>query len=313
MSQLPDALRELLQVFAASLTSRLEDGSASVVVFGPGARAAGAEAPETAPRPSQIDILVVARELPPSRWDRHDLVYEALLDLEDRRDRFAAATGWWPYFAVHMKTVDELRESGPLLSAFGPGTWRVSDPGDTFETWHRGLRRSRDESGVRAVGSGDRIYWDADPGERGGEAVPDRFKELSRSYLKQAESRMLVTRLALEQKNFAYVVRAAHEAVELSLKAMLAHVGFDPPHWHDVGREIREQASRLPGIEPSVAEELAAISSKLREHRETSVYGDRLDKLPPDRLFSEYDAKVSRDWARQVFEIALQTINRLSL
>jgi len=311
MSDAAEDLRDLLDSVTDVLSRNLDPGPAAVVLFGETARILSGDESGALPRLDQLDILVVVPELPPSRWDRHDLVYDALLEIEDRRDALAEATGWWPYLAVVLKTPAELDATGGLPVALTAGAWVVADADGIFEDW----RRRAGERGAdtpRARGQGSRVWWDLTPGGDTDD-VPLRLVELARCYLKQAEGRLLVTRVAREEGDWAHVVRASQEAVELSLKAMLARVGIDPPAWHDVGRELRQAADRLEGVEAAVVEELATISSKLREHREPAMYGDRLDRLGPDELFSEYDARVSRDWARQAFEIALELVNRLSL
>lgn len=312
MTDATDSLRELLESLTGALARHLDPGPTSVVLFGETARALSDDDGGALPRPAQLDILVVARELPPSRWDRHDLVYDALLEIEARRDAFAEATGWWPYLAIVLKTPGELDATGGLPAALEAGAWVVADEEGVFDDWRRRAAAASRGRPPRPGGRATRVWWDLAPGGDPDE-VPDRLVELARSYLKQAEGRLLVTRVAREKGNYALVVRAAQEAVELSLKAMLARVGVDPPVWHDVGRELRQTAERLEGLEGAVVDELATISSKLREHREPAMYGDRLDRLGPEELFSEYDARVSRDWARQAFEIALELVNRLSL
>lgn len=311
MTNATDALRDLLDSLTAALARHLDPAPDAVVLFGEAARALSGDDDGAMPRLSQLDILVVARELPTSRWDRHDLVYDALLEIEGRRDDFAEVTGWWPYLAIVLKTPGEL-DATSGLPALGAGSWVVSDPDGAFEEWRRRIASAGGLRPPRPGGGATRVWWDLAP-DGDPDEVPERLVELARSYLKQAEGRLLVTRVAREEGDWALVVRAAQEAVELSLKAMLARVGVDPPAWHDVGRELRQMADRLEGVEAAVVEELATISSKLREHREPAMFGDRLDRLGPEELFSEYDARVSRDWARQAFEIALELVNRLSL
>ncbi|MEM1817663.1 MAG: HEPN domain-containing protein, partial [Nitrososphaerota archaeon] len=70
--------------------------------------------------------------------------------------------------------------------------------------------------------------------------------DMARSYLRQAEERVKWTSQALEDGNYAYVVRQSQEAVELSLKACLRIVGVEPPKWHDVGPVLRREREKFP-------------------------------------------------------------------
>jgi hypothetical protein len=63
---------------------------------------------------------------------------------------------------------------------------------------------------------------------------------LSRSYLRKAQVRLGVLDLLVEKRAYSDVVREAQEPVELALKALLRHVGIEPPKWHDVSTILLE-------------------------------------------------------------------------
>jgi len=128
--------------------------------------------------------------------------------------------------------------------------------------------------------------------------------ELARGLLEQAGTRLKALDLARAEGNFAYAVRLAQEAVELSLKAMLYYVGVDPPKWHDVGSILRDNSSNFPGLPRDSIDELAWISSRLRGDRERSMYGDEAMGVPPGALYNGYDGRIAGEWAGRVYSVA---------
>ncbi|MEM1655815.1 MAG: HEPN domain-containing protein [Nitrososphaerota archaeon] len=123
--------------------------------------------------------------------------------------------------------------------------------------------------------------------------------DMARSYLRQAEERVKWTSQALEDGNYAYVVRQSQEAVELSLKACLRIVGVEPPKWHDVGPVLRREREKFPEWFRNSIDYLAMISRTLRREREASMYGDEETGTPPDQLYSRLDAEQALEYARE--------------
>jgi len=131
-------------------------------------------------------------------------------------------------------------------------------------------------------------------------------EELARGLFRQAKSRHKTMNEAFQDEDYAYVIRVAQECVELCLKALLITVGIDPPKWHDVGGVLQEHADRFPSLDKRVIEEMAFISRSLRADREKSMYGDDILHLPPDRLYSKFDADMAKTWAEKVFATCFQ-------
>ncbi len=111
---------------------------------------------------------------------------------------------------------------------------------------------------------------------------------------------------AFQNEDYSYTIRTAQECVELCLKALLISVGIDPPKWHDVGTILLEHISRFSSISKEVIDEMAFISRNLRGDREKSMYGDDILQLPPDRLYSKFDAKMAKNWTEKVFSTCTQ-------
>ncbi len=129
---------------------------------------------------------------------------------------------------------------------------------------------------------------------------------LSRSYLRKAQVRLGVLDLLVEQRAYSDVVREAQELVELALKALLRHVGIEPPKWHDVSTILLEHRDRFPGVAGVDLERLATASTWLRKERELSFYGD-IDFIPTEQYGQDEAARAIED-ARFVFGVAERAI-----
>lgn len=134
-------------------------------------------------------------------------------------------------------------------------------------------------------------------------------EELAQGLLRQAKSRYRTMNEAFQGEDYAYTVRTAQECVELCLKALLISVGIDPPKWHDVGSILQDHVTRFPSIEKKIIDEMAFISRSLRGDRERSMYGDDVLHLPPDRLYSRYDAETAKTWVEKVYITCTQFLD----
>jgi hypothetical protein len=131
---------------------------------------------------------------------------------------------------------------------------------------------------------------------------------LARSYLEKAKLRLEVVELLLQREGYSDVVREAQELVELATKAMLRHVGIEPPKWHDVGSLLVDQSDRFAeDVRPHLSE-VARISRELRKEREFSFYGDE-DFIPTEE-YGRADAEQAVANARFVLELAGKTLAR---
>lgn len=133
-------------------------------------------------------------------------------------------------------------------------------------------------------------------------------RDLAGSLIRQAESRKAALRVAMEDENWAYVVRLSQEVVELSLKAILNFAGVEPPKWHDVGTLVVQYRHRLPTQLASRANELARISARLRGDRERSMYGDEVLGRGPDELYGREDAEQARRWAEDILKMCQESL-----
>lgn len=131
-------------------------------------------------------------------------------------------------------------------------------------------------------------------------------QSLAQSYLSKARVRLTILPVLDQAAAYSDVVREAQEVVELALKAMLRHVGIEPPHWHDVGGLVRDYASRFTALGADEIERLAVASAWLRKEREFSFYGD-IDFLPTEQYTAE-TARRAIDDAIACVDAAARTI-----
>ena len=131
---------------------------------------------------------------------------------------------------------------------------------------------------------------------------------LAESYLIKVTKQLKILPILLDDEAYSNVVREAQEIVELALKGMLRQVGMEPPHWHDVGRFVREQRHRFATVSDDEIERLAAVSTALRKERELAFYG-AIDFIPTDQYTRE-QARQAMDDAAWVVSVAARVVSR---
>ena len=132
------------------------------------------------------------------------------------------------------------------------------------------------------------------------------FNDLALSYIKQAKDRIRYSKEAFKEENFPYVVRQCQEAVELLLKASLRIVGVEPPKWHDVGPILRREEDRYPEWFKSELDWIISISRILRRERELAMYGDEELGIPPEEIYTRYDAEEALAKAEKIYDLVMR-------
>ena len=89
----------------------------------------------------------------------------------------------------------------------------------------------------------------------------------------------------------------------MALKGILRLMGLEVPRVHDVGSFVKEHRGSLPEWFQEHVDRLAYISRGLRKDRETSIYGEEEVALPPERIFSKFDADEAMKNASFVLEV----------
>ena len=129
---------------------------------------------------------------------------------------------------------------------------------------------------------------------------------LAEAMLQQAEQRLKVLPLYLEDEAFGVAVRESQEVVELSLKAILRMCAIEPPKIHDVGPHLlanRDRVERLGNVD---VELLASASKTLRKDRELAFCGET--DFIPTASYSRQQAEQAVAWAAEAVKAARKII-----
>ncbi len=101
--------RELIHDFTEILKSCFKEDLVSVVLFGSVARG-------TAKKDSDIDICIVVKELPQSRYQRHKIISPLLSRLrEGRTYDLLFKKGYLPEITTVLYTKEEIKETRPIF------------------------------------------------------------------------------------------------------------------------------------------------------------------------------------------------------
>lgn len=157
-----EALDRLLGACMEELKRRFGPGLVSVVLYGSMARG-------TARPGSDVDLLVVAEELPSRRWDRQDVAVELSMALEGALEDFERSAGWYPYLSLILKTPAEATGFRRLYLDMVDEARILFDRDGFFAGVLREVEEKIQTLGARRVKVGRRWYWDLKPGTRAGE------------------------------------------------------------------------------------------------------------------------------------------------
>ncbi|MEM0093975.1 MAG: nucleotidyltransferase domain-containing protein [Thermofilum sp.] len=143
--------KSILLELVEALRRRLGDSLVSVVVYGSVARG-------EARRDSDIDLLVVAEDLPRGRFERQDLfmeVEESLRPLIEEAEKL----GYTIEFSPLLKTPEEAARTTPLYLDMVEDAVILYDRGGFFQGVLERLRKRLEELGAERVKCGKLWYW----------------------------------------------------------------------------------------------------------------------------------------------------------
>ena len=162
VADLDEVTRFYVERLLETLRARLGDRLVSLVLYG--SRARGTHRSD-----SDVDVLIVARDLPRARAGRHDVIrpLKQDVDLEYRRARGSRA----PHLAYIAKTPEEAAYHSPLYLDMTDDAVLVYDRDDFFGTILDAMRRRMTALGSRRVWLGHGWYWILKPDMRWGESV----------------------------------------------------------------------------------------------------------------------------------------------
>jgi predicted nucleotidyltransferase len=146
----------LLGRLVEALRARLGESLVSVVVYGSVARG-------EARRDSDVDLLIVAENLPRSRLARQDLFMEVEEGLEEE--------GFFIDFSPVILTPEEARRTRLLYLDMVEDAVILYDRGGFFESVLARLRSRLEELGAERVRLGRRWYWRLKKDYKWGEVI----------------------------------------------------------------------------------------------------------------------------------------------
>jgi len=150
-----DLLRELAEHYSSLLEAALGDRLVSVVLFGSVAR--GDAGPH-----SDIDLLIVAHDLPRGQFARKDLLGKADAVFEERLVA-AAETGVETRLARILRTPKEAERIVPLYLDLTEDAVLLRDDGGFFAALLERVRASLRRLGARRIWRGRTWSWDLKP------------------------------------------------------------------------------------------------------------------------------------------------------
>ena len=133
----------------------------SVVLFGSVAR-------NTPSYDSDVDILIIANDLPEGRMRR-------VREFDDVEERLSSAIQSLQEYNIHtifspiFKTPDEALRGSPLFIDMVDDAQILFDPSGFFKKIISGLKAKLAERGARRIWNGNAWYWDLKPDYRPGE------------------------------------------------------------------------------------------------------------------------------------------------
>jgi predicted nucleotidyltransferase len=156
-----DRFDRLLGRLLEELRAHYGDRLVTVAVFGSVGRG-------TPRDDSDVDVLVVARDLPPGRFKRVD----EFLPVERAVARFETESGGRPrLLSPILKTPAEVQHGSPLFLDMVEDARILHDADGFFARYLEGLRVHLLALGARRVWLGEAWYWDLKPDLRPGEVV----------------------------------------------------------------------------------------------------------------------------------------------
>jgi HEPN domain-containing protein/predicted nucleotidyltransferase len=254
----------LLEFLVARLLEGYGKKLKGLVLFGSVARG-------TARQESDVDVLVIAEDMPERYGDRVRKTLAILSSLETLKRELYANTKLRPNLDLILLDEEETQTPHPfLLDVVKEGIMLFDRNGFTQGALDRLKAEFQRMGAVRVERPEGRWHWVLPRGE---EDMTMDMTRLAADYLRRARARLIDGDSPLKRGDHPEVVRYSQEAVELSLKACLRMVGVEYPKVHDVGDELKLNSPRFPTWFSRRIEEFAKISTELAMKRAASMYG----------------------------------------
>lgn len=101
--QYTKGIETLLQHFITILKNQWQDNLTSVVLYGISKKS-------LAHLQSDVDVLIICKNLPSSKWERYDAIMKALAELEPKVEEIQKKIGIYIYLSPVLKTQKEAEQ-----------------------------------------------------------------------------------------------------------------------------------------------------------------------------------------------------------
>ncbi len=160
---LKEKFKELQQKLLKESKSFYGDNLVSFIVFGSVAR-------ETFRFNSDIDILIIAENLPDGRMKR----VKQFLAVEEKTEPFLESLekqGIHTYISPVFKTPDEVKKGSPLFLDMVEDALILYDKNEFFTQWLKKFKERLKKLGAKRVWRGNMWYWVLKPDYKPGEVI----------------------------------------------------------------------------------------------------------------------------------------------
>ncbi|NJD69555.1 MAG: nucleotidyltransferase domain-containing protein [candidate division NC10 bacterium] len=164
VQQLNDAAEQVVQAFLAQLHQHLGHCLISVVLYGSAARG---ELRLT----SDIDLLVIAEQLPKGAFLRAEPIHQAREAIGPLCETLFERLGWYPYISVILKTPQEAERGSRLFLDMVEDAKLLYDRAGFFQRQLIELREKLTRLGARRIAIDGAWYWDLKPDYRWGDVI----------------------------------------------------------------------------------------------------------------------------------------------
>jgi uncharacterized protein len=151
-----------IEHLAQALEEKIGEDLISVVLYGSYARGQIQEG-------SDVDLLIVARNLPPSSLDRQVFFNKILLAVEEPFRKNLHGTGFSPYISAILKTPEEAGRVSRFYFDMVDEAKIFLDRDDFFKSVLERVEKRLKDLGAKKIQVGKMWYWDLKPDYRPGD------------------------------------------------------------------------------------------------------------------------------------------------
>ena len=151
-----EIISHFIEHLTRALQEKIGDDLISVVLYGSYARGQIGEG-------SDVDLLIIARNLPGSSLDRQVFFNKILLAVEEPLRKWLRGTGFFPYISSILKTPEEAGRISRFYFDMVDEAKIFLDRQDFFKSVLERVRKRLEELGAKKIQVGKMWYWDRKP------------------------------------------------------------------------------------------------------------------------------------------------------